>query len=370
MQQSNSVGQIGSALLAIFTSLAVFSCFLIIVGAAPSEVFKYMFQGSFGSAFSIQNTLLMSVPLLLVAFCTALPAKLGMVVIGGEGTIAVGGLAAALGGGWLLDYGYLITFASMFLSAFIAGGIWMSLVGILRYYKGANETIVSLLLNYIAIAILNHFVEGPLRDPASLNKPSTIHIGQEKMLGFLPGTDVHYGILFGVAFSLIMYFIYHKTSFGFGVRVAGGNPKAALLAGLSLKNIILITFFLAGGISGIAGMVEVAAIHGRANASLVAGYGYTGILVSFLARHHPLAIIPVTILFGALNASNGLIQRRCELPDATMFVLQGIIFVFIIGWDGFSGVLYFGTIKNLKFKKYGFRDLAHSFSNYRRSYKG
>ena len=112
--------------------------------------------------------------------------------------------------------------------------------------------------------------------------------------------------------------------------------RAAKLAGLNIGRITLITFFLAGGIAGLAGMIEVSAIHGRANMSLVVGYGYTGILVSFLARHNPLTIVPTSLLFGALNASNGLIQRRCELPDATMVVLQGIIFVTIIAWEAVS----------------------------------
>lgn len=322
-----------STLAALLFSLLVFALFLLVIGANPLEVFGYMVEGSVGSSFSVQNTILMSAPLLLVSFCTALPAKLGMVVIGGEGALVMGGLAAAVMGVSLADASYWVTMIGMFIAAFTAGGIWIGIIGLLKHYKGANETIVGLLLNYIAIALMNHLVEGSLRDPASLNKPSTYHIGPDKMLGVIPGLDIHYGVIMGIILALGMYFLYHFTTFGFSVRIIGGNKKAAKLAGLSIGKIILITFFLAGGISGLAGMVEVTAVHGRANASLVAGYGYTGILVSFLARHNPLAIIPVTFLFGALTASNGLIQRRCELPDATMIVLQGIIFVTIIGWE-------------------------------------
>jgi ABC-type uncharacterized transport system permease subunit len=257
----------------------------------------------------------------------------------------------------------------MLLSAFLAAGVWIGMIGMLKYYKGANETIVSLLLNYIAIALLNHLVEGALRDPASLNKPSTHHIGMEHMLGKLAGSDIHYGVLIGIICALLLYFIFHWTTFGFSVRIAGGNSHAAKLAGLSLKKIILLTFFLAGGVAGLAGFVEVTAVHGRANASLAAGYGYTGILVAFLARQHPLAIIPVTFLFGALTASNGLIQRRCELPDATMIVLQGIIFVTIIGWDALVSKIKLNALKDTKFYTYGSRLLVNPFGNYRRSYK-
>lgn len=358
-----------NTLVALFISLVLFALFLLMIGASPIVVFCYMIEGSVGNWFSIQNTMLMMAPLMLVAFCTVLPAKLGMVVIGGEGALVVGGLASAVTGIALADASYALTMLGMFMAAFLAGGIWIGFVGLLKYYKGANETIVSLLMNYIAIALLNHLVEGSLRDPQSLNKPSTYHIGEAKMMGDIPGTDVHYGVLIGIFFILLTYFIYHFTTFGFSVRITGGNKKAARLVGLSLSKIILITCFLAGGISGIAGMVEVTAIHGRANASLIAGFGYTGILISFLARHNPIAVLPVSFLFGALTASNGLIQRRCELPNATMMVLQGIIFLTIIGWEGFSGKVALQTFNKLKFNRYGSKHLADTFSHYRRSNK-
>ncbi len=368
-ERNENLSAFFKTLSALLFSFLLFSLFLLVIHASPLEVFSYMIQGSFGSSFSIQNTILMSAPLLLVAFCTALPAKLGMVVIGGEGALVAGGLGAAIAGYILKDASYGLAMSGMLITSFLAGGMWIGVIGLLKYAKGANETIVSLLMNYIAIAFLNHLVEGSLRDPASLNKPSTHHIGMEHMLGKLPGTDIHYGVLIGIACAILMYVLYHRTTFGFSVRIAGGNAKAALLAGLSLKKIIIATFFLGGGIAGLAGFVEVTAVHGRANASLAAGYGYTGILVAFLARQHPIAIIPVTILFGALTASNGLIQRRCELPDATLIVLQGIIFVTIIGWDAILEKIKSQEIKSTKFYIYGSKFLANPLSYYRRSYK-
>ena len=127
------------------------------------------------------------------------------------------------------------------------------------------------------------------------------------------------------------------TTFGFAARIAGGNVRAAKLVGLGVGRLMLITCFLAGAAAGLAGMVEVAAMHGRANASLAAGYGFTGILVAFLARHNPLAIIPVAILFGGIDASGGLLQRRLDLPDATVLVLQGIIFISVLASETLYG---------------------------------
>jgi simple sugar transport system permease protein len=121
-----------------------------------------------------------------------------------------------------------------------------------------------------------------------------------------------------------------RTTFGFAARVTGGNYRAALAQGLPVGRIIVACSMIAGACAGIAGFYEVAAIQGRANASLAAGYGFTGILISFLARHNPIAIVPVSILFGGLVAAGGLVQRRMGLPDATVQVLEGLIFIVLL----------------------------------------
>jgi ABC-type uncharacterized transport system permease subunit len=185
--------------------------------------------------------------------------------------------------------------------------------------------------------LLNHFVEGPMRDPASLNKPSTRSIAPQNMLHSIPGLEVHWGLVYGVVACVAAYFILVRSTFGFGASIVGGNLRAGLLCGLPVRKMIVIASVLGGGAAGLAGMAEVAAVHGRANASLVTGYGYTGILVSFMARHEPLAIIPVALLFGGIGASNGLLQRVDHLPDATVGVLQGILFVVILASETLYG---------------------------------
>ena len=248
----------------------------------------------------------MAGPLLFVSFCTALPAKLGMGVIGGEGALVIGGLVTAAVGVALTDVSYGLTMIGMFLSAFVAGGIWISVIGYLKHYKGANETIVGLLLNYIAIALMNHLVEGTLRDPDSLNKPSTYHIGAHKMIAMIPGTDIHYGIIIGYCycFADVFSLSFHDIRiFSEDYRREQKGGEAGWL--IDWKNYASHFFsgwrnLRPGGYGG------VAAVHGRANLSLVVGYGYTGILVSFLARHNPLAIIPVTFFSGRLTPATAL----------------------------------------------------------------
>ena len=326
---------------ALAGALVVFGLFVALFGKNPLDLYFYMYQGAFGTAFSWQNTLTRAAPLILTALCTALPAQLGMVIIGGEGALLIGALAATSVALWLQSMPPLVVQVAMACAGMIGGGLWILLSGALRQYRGVNETISSLLLVYIALAILNHLVEGIMRDPASLNKPSTREIGAVNMIGTIPGTEVHWGLLFGLIAALAAYVLIYHTTFGFAARVAGGNVRAAKIVGLSVGKLILTICFLAGACAGLAGMVEVAAVQGRTNANLAAGYGFTGILVAFLARHNPLAVVPVAILLGGISASGGLLQRRLGLPDASVLVLQGIIFVFVLASDAMYGRIGF-----------------------------
>jgi simple sugar transport system permease protein len=328
-------------LLAVLASLCLFGVFMVSVGTNPLEVYALLYKGGFGTWFSWQNTLQRAAPLLLTALCTAIPAHLGLIVIGGEGALVLGGLGATMAALALSGAPPLFSQAAMVVSGAGAGGAWVLLSGMLRHYRGVNETISSLLLNYVAIAFLNHMVEGPIRDPASLNKPSTAAIAAAAMVDTIPGTDVHWGLVWGVGACLVVYGALRYTVFGFASRLVGGNVRAARLVGLPVGALVLGACFLAGLPAGLAGMFEVAAVHGRANASLVAGYGYTGILVAFLARHHPLAIIPVAILLGGIGASGGLLQRRLGLPDAAVLVLQGVLFLSILASEAIYGRLSF-----------------------------
>jgi general nucleoside transport system permease protein len=327
--------------LAIAASLILFGAFVSLYGKNPLDLYYYMYQGAFGTWFSVQNTLTRAAPLILTALCTALPAQLGMVIIGGEGALLVGALAATSAALAIPSAPSLTVQIAMACAGMAAGGLWIVMSGALRHYRGVNETISSLLLVYIALAILNHLVEGAMRDPTSLNKPSTREIGAANMIGSIPGSDVHWGIAFGLVAAVLAYILIFHTTFGFAARIAGGNIRAAKVVGLGVGKLILITCFLAGAAAGLAGMVEVVAVQGRTNANLAVGYGFTGILVAFLARHNPLAIIPVAIFLGGIGASGGLLQRRLGLPDASVLVLQGLIFVLVLASDSLYGRIKF-----------------------------
>ncbi|KQT61037.1 ABC transporter permease [Methylobacterium sp. Leaf456] len=315
---------------AVIVGFLLFSLFLLALGKSPLAFLDLVWRGGFGSPFALQNSLQRAAPLLFAALCVALPARLGLVVIGGEGAIVLGGLAAAAAAIPLQGAPPFLAVPLMALAAALAGAAWIGGVGALRAYRGVNETIASLLMSYIAIALANHMIEAVLRDPASLNKPSTPPIGEAFAVGPLPGLDVHWGLGIGVLACLLAYGLTERTTLGFAARIAGGNVRAAQIQGLPVGRLVVGFTALGGACAALAGFFEVTAVHGNANASLNAGFGYTGILVAFLARQNPLAILPVAFLLGGIEASSGLIQRRMQLPDATVLVLEGLLFLVVL----------------------------------------
>ena len=326
-------------ILALAGALLAFGLFVWFDGHDPVQVWALLFKGAFGDAFSWQNTLTRAAPLMLTALAVALPARAGLTVIGGEGALVLGGLAAAalplalpLPTGWA---GSLL----LLVAAAAAGAAWIALAGALRQYRGVNETIGSLLLGYVAIALFKHLVEGPLRDPASLNKPSTLPLPEALRIGSIGPWDVHWGLAWGVAACLAAALWLGLSTHGFATRVVGGNARAARLVGLPAHRLVITACALGGAGAGLAGGIEVAAVHQSANASLIVGLGYAGILVSFVARHQPLAIIPVAILFGGFGAAGSLLQRGMGLPDASVQVLLGFAFVLILAAEAWRGRL-------------------------------
>ncbi len=238
--------------------------------------------------------------------------------------------------------GPIVVWPLMAIAGALAGGVWIGIVGALREKREVNETIASLLMSFIAIALFNQCVETVLRDPASLNKPSTKPLPDALMLPTLPGFDVHWGLVLGIVLALAAWAVMKLTPLGLALRVAGGNPRTALGVGLPVSLLTVGACAAGGACAGLAGAIEVGAVHGAANASLIAGYGYSGILIAFAARFSPAGVVPVAILVGGIAASGSLLQRRLGLPDASVTVLLGFAFVALIGCETLRGRTFAG----------------------------
>jgi simple sugar transport system permease protein len=341
---------------AILLSLVLFAGFVwVTTGVPPTALYASIYSGGFGHTVSWENTLKWAAPLILTALCTAMPARLGLVIIGGEGALLAGGLVAALVGVQLGSLPSPWPQTGMMLAGMLAGGLLIGLVGGLRHWRGVNATISSLLVYYIVLGVFTYLVEGPFRDPASLNKPSTHPIPHSAYLGnmgFLEsalGIDVHWGLAFGIVACILAYILLDHSTFGFAIRMTGGNVRAAQGAGLPVGKLILTTCILGGAAAGLAGAVLIAASEHQANAALYAQkFGFTGILISFMARHHPLAILPTAVLFGGLKASSDTLQSRHSLPDASVDVLAGIAVVLVLTFETFYGRYKFFQAREMK----------------------
>ncbi len=333
----NSLEAVTINVAAFAITLALFGVYVAAIGHNPLDVYYVLWLGSFARQISIESTLTNAAPLMLTALCTAIPARAGLLVIGGEGALVVGGVATVLAGVWLAQAPFLLGVGLMALAGALAGGLWVGFAGALRQYRGVNETISTLLLNYIAIAVMYHLITGPMRDWERVLKTSSWSIPDDLRVGALPFIDVHWGLAAGVVICAVLWVVMRRTTFGFGVDVLGGNPRAAQMAGLPINRMVVLCCVIGGAGAGLAGSFEVMAVHGFASESLAVGFGYAGILVAFLSRQNPAAIIVLAVLLGGVTASGGVLQRRFDLPDATTQVLQGVLFLVVLASNAAYG---------------------------------
>ena len=322
---------------AIVVSLILFGIFCAFDGANPFAVYHSIYRGAFGSWFAFQSTLVRAAPLLLCALGTAIPIRLGLIVIGNEGAFVVGGLCATIVGLQMPAAAPVSVHLAMAVTGLLAGGLWIMAVGALKYYRGVNETICSLLLNYIAIAVLNQAVNTWIKDPGSLNKPSSFPIPDEQMLQPIGETSLHWGMIFGPVACLLAWFPLKADHFWIQSphhrRESPRGPDRRYFRRAHHPDRVFPRWRLSR--SRRHGGSRLRSREAPTNRSM-RGYGYGGILVAFLARQNPIGCILISVLLGGLLASGGMLQRNHQLPDATILVFQGIVFLTIL----FSESLY------------------------------
>src|SRR5262247_795207 len=209
-QRGISTDALESLLLSLIAMAAaglLFGLFLALQGHDALAVYRTLYLGALGTRFSIESTLTQAAPLLLTALCTLIPARVGLLVIGGEGAVVLGGLGAALAGVALGGASEVVGTVLTIAAGALAGGLWIGAAGTLKHFRGVNETISTLLLNYIAIALLNHLVSGPIRDFSQTLKAQSWSIPKSFMIGNIPGWSVHWGLLIGLTICVLLNFL-------------------------------------------------------------------------------------------------------------------------------------------------------------------
>jgi simple sugar transport system permease protein len=322
----------GIPIVSLLLGLIFAGVFFWLTGKNPFSVYLSMFQGAFGSAYGLSETVVKAIPLMITGLAVSLAFRMKLWNIGAEGQFYMGAFAASGLALAFPDWPSYLLLPAMFVAGFVMGGIWGLIPAIPRAYFKVNETISTLLLNYVAILWVDFLVFGPWRDPQGFNFPYTKPFSPSATLPTLGHTRIHLGLFVGLAIAVIFYFVLKYTKWGYEIRVCGESPKAADYAGMNFVKNILLVMFISGGIAGIAGMTEVSGITQRLQQGISPGYGFTAIIVAWLGRLNPWAIIMVSFLLGGLLVGGFSIQTS-GFPAATVSMLQGAILFFVLGGE-------------------------------------
>jgi ABC-type uncharacterized transport system permease subunit len=323
--------QLAVSLASIVLALVLSGLVILAIGVNPVAAYSTLFSGAFGTLYGLSETLVKTTPLILCGLAVAVGLKMRLWNIGAEGQFVVGFLAATLIALRFPQLPALLLLPLLAITALIAAGVWAGIAGLLKARLGVSEIITTLLMNWVAILFSQYFAYGPLKGPDGFPYSPAFCTGA--CLPSIGWGRVNVGIFLALAVAVILYLVLQHTLWGFEVRVIGDSPKAARAAGMKIERNIVLVLALAGGLAGLAGFTEASGIEHRLSPHTALGYGYTAILVAWLARSHPLLVILVAFLFGGLYTGGEMIQVGMGVPVAVIRILQGAILFFLLAGD-------------------------------------
>ncbi len=321
------------------SGLLVISFIFLCIGVNPIFAVTEIFNGSFGSAYGFKETLTKAIPLILIGSGLTLAFRAKFWNIGAEGQLLMGATFSTwVGLAWGPYLPSYIIVPLIFLAGFIGGAVWGIIPAILKIKYSINEVISTLMLNYICAEFLTMLIVGPWKGKDRFGFPGTNNLPDTAILGVIPGSRIHYStLILAIVCAIILCVIIYKTRFGYEARVVGENPEAGKYAGIDFLKTSLILMAISGGLAGFAGVGEVAGIHHYLGypASVSSGYGFTAIIVAWLAKLNPLYAIFSGIFFAGILVGGDAIQISLGLPAATVEIVNGTLLIFLIMGDYF-----------------------------------
>jgi simple sugar transport system permease protein len=318
-------------LIVVFAALAAFAVILILDGKDPLRAYRDTLVYVFGSSYGFSELFVRMSPLLLTSLAVAAPSRLGLINVGGEGQLYMGAWLATAGALAFAEWPAWLLLPLMTALGFIGGALWALLPGLLRAGKLVNETISTLLLNYVAPLIVSDFIFGPWRSSESASYPQSPAFAAGARLPTLGGTRVHLGLVFGLVCLAAYAFVMSRTRWGLEMRAIGGNAEASLRLGVPVPLYLVAAMAAAGGFAGLAGMAEVSAIQGRLVSGLSPGYGFAGFLIAWLAGGDALGILAMTFLFAVVSSVGDILQITQGVPYAVINLLMAAILFIVLG---------------------------------------
>jgi general nucleoside transport system permease protein len=325
--------------MVLLVAVAAYAVVLLIVGKNPLAAFGDTLSFTFGTWYGFSEVIMRMIPLLLTALAVSLPSRLGLINVGGEGQLYMGAWLATWGTIAFPSLPQIVFIPFLILLGFIGGGLWAAVAGYFRARGWVNETITTLLMNYIAPLVVGYSVYGTWRSRevgASAFPQSAAYPEAARLPRFF-GTRIHLGLVIALVALAIVWFVLEKTKWGLKIKAIGGNPEAARRLGFNIGLYTVVVMFVGGGIAGIAGMAEVSAIHGRLRAGFSPGYGFMGFLVSWLAGGKPVGICAMSFVLAVIFSAGSLLQITQGVPFATINVLMAIVLLVVLAKPRFLG---------------------------------
>jgi general nucleoside transport system permease protein len=316
-------------LIAVMLSLLCAAALVALSGHNPLAAFAAMAVGAVGSPHQIGAALNRTTPYLLAGSGVAMCFRAGIINIGAEGQIAVGGIGAAAAAlAWPAEVPALTVAASL-LGAAAAGAAWAGLATAIHLWRRVHEVLATLLLNFVALLLVQQMLAGPLSQFGAgfLQSPE---MPRAAWLTRVPGFDAHAGIVIAVVAAAGLSFVLWRTRFGFALRVAGSSRPAAAYAGISVPRLTWSVMLLAGALAGLAGGIEVLGVHRRLIEGFSLGFGFKAVTVALLGALEPLAVVPASLFVGLLEAGSLSMQRQIGVPSALVVVIEGLTMLFVL----------------------------------------
>ncbi len=321
-------------ILAVALSIVFAGVIMLLFGLDPLKIFKSLIVGSVGTQMRIKQTLIKAIPLCIASLGISVAFKMKFWNIGAEGQITLGAAAATF---VALNLGEAtprpVMLAAMAAAAILAGGIWAFIPAIFKAKLGTNETIFTLMLNYIAIKFVMYLQYGPWIDPAAQGFPKIAMFSGNAILPEVFG--LHIGWIVALILVVFVYVFINKTKKGYEISVVGQSVETARYAGMNISSIIITAMLLSGGMCGLVGMIQASAIEKSLVYGIANNYGFTAIITAWLARLHSVAILFVCVVFAMLIQGGAYIQIAMNVPSSVASIVQGTILFFVLGSEFF-----------------------------------
>ncbi|WP_092222710.1 ABC transporter permease subunit [Desulforhopalus singaporensis] len=339
VKRQEPLGMWGSCLVlisALVLAVMLSGLLLWIGGTSPGGGIAALFQGAFGSRWALEDSVVKAIPIFLCSLGVAVAFRLKVWNIGAEGQFALG----AVGATWVAlsfpEWPKPLLIPAMIVMAMAGGGLWGFIPALLRQKLRTNEIIVTLMLNYIAILVLDYLVYGAWKDPASFGFPMTRAFSDQAVVGKIGSTNINWGLLHCVVLGAGVWAFFRFTRLGFDLKASGDNVKAAKYAGMPYDYLVMLVMIMSGALAGWAGFLEASATVNRLQPSIMVGYGYTAIVVAWLARLNPLSIGIGSILLAGLRVGVENLQLDLQVPAAFGGILEGLILLTVLAGGLFT----------------------------------